>query len=107
MNSPKNQFTKEEVFRRTNRRRMAWVCLWTMILTVFLLMFKVSETKIEALEAIIDMYLFCLSSIILGYLGVSSLDYFNNVKNFKNAKQLHKEDNDEETEEEEPTPKKK
>ena len=70
--------------RRKGRRKMAWISLYSMLGLTLLLMFVVSETRIEVLSSIIDTVFFCLSTIVLGYLGIATFDDSNVMKHKEN-----------------------
>jgi hypothetical protein len=74
----------ESLQRRKGRRKMAWIALYSILGLTLLLMFAVSETKIEALSSVIDTVFFCLSTIVLGYLGIATFDDSNVMKHKEN-----------------------
>lgn len=79
------------VVKRRNRRRMAWTALISMLSITFLLMFVVKDSKIVLLSNFLETIIVCLSSIILGYLGIATMDDNNIMKNSKKQEE-NKED---------------
>lgn len=61
-----------------NRRRMAWVCLITMISFVSVLVFDmgIGPERVESLEPIITTFLYVLGGVIVAYMGFTSLPFF-------------------------------
>ena len=96
----------EDKLRRRSRRRMAWISLFSILLYVFLIMFYVSLEKIKELSGIMDMFMVCMVSIVLGYLGIATYDDLNVMKR-KSLKKDAENETDETVEEVEETPKKK
>jgi hypothetical protein len=79
--------TEESLLRKKSRRKMAWISLYSILGLTLILLFAISETKIAALSSIVDTVFFCLSSIVLGYLGAGVMDNSNNMKHVEN---MHK-----------------
>jgi uncharacterized membrane protein len=68
--------TAEQIKARwTNRRRMAWVSLITIIVliqeTIFLGM-GISESKLEALSSVINTGIFVLATLVGAYMGLAT-----------------------------------
>ena len=61
-----------ELIKRTNRRRMAWVALLSMIGVTLLLMFCVSEVMIKTLEPILPFFYITMGTIVGAYHGFSA-----------------------------------
>ena len=76
----------ENVSKRKNRRRMAWVSLVSMIVIMFLLLFFVSTERIQELIPIIDTFFVMLSSIVGAYMGVALMDD-NNIMRSHNERE--------------------
>lgn len=58
--------------RAQNRRKIAWISLFAMILTALLLIFCVPESKIEKLGAVLELYWLSLGGIVGAYVGISA-----------------------------------
>lgn len=58
--------------RAKNRRRMAWVSLFAMILTALALMFFVEETRLDKLTGLLELYWLGLGGVVATYVGVSA-----------------------------------
>jgi len=74
----------ENLRRRKSRRKMAWISLYSILGLTLLLLFCVSETKLESLASIVDTVFFCLSSIVLAYCGAAVIDDSNIRKHTEN-----------------------
>lgn len=63
-----------EKIRWENRRRMAWLCLISMIVLTFAITFTnlVSEKKLQTLSDIITWFYFSMVSIIGFYIGATT-----------------------------------
>jgi len=55
-----------------NRRRLAWVALIAMIATAFSMLFFVSETRLDKIKDILDLYWISLGGITGAYVGLSA-----------------------------------
>lgn len=58
--------------RAKNRRSMAWVSLFAMIVTVLLLMFLIPESRIEKLGSVLELYWLALGSVVTAYVGITA-----------------------------------
>lgn len=58
--------------RAKNRRRMAWVSLFAMIITALALMFLVEETRLDKLTGLLELYWLGLGGVVATYVGVSA-----------------------------------
>lgn len=63
---------KVEMIKRTNRRRQAWVALWSMIGVTALLMFAVPESKITLITDILPFFYITMASVVGAYHGFSA-----------------------------------
>lgn len=66
---------KEEILyekKAMNRRRMAWVSLVAMIATAFALLFLVSDSRLEKVKDMLDLYWIALGGIVGAYVGIST-----------------------------------
>ena len=66
---------KEELLyekKAVNRRRMAWVSLIAMIATAFALLFLVSDSRLEKVKDMLDLYWIALGGIVGAYVGIST-----------------------------------
>lgn len=66
---------KEEIMyekKAVNRRRMAWVSLVAMIATAFALLFLVSDSRLEKVKDMLDLYWIALGGIVGAYVGIST-----------------------------------
>lgn len=61
-----------ELIKRTNRRRQAWVSLWSMIGITVLLMFAVPESKIRLMNDILPFFYITMAGIVGAYHGFSA-----------------------------------
>lgn len=63
-----------EKIRWENRRRMAWLCLISMIVLTFAITFSelVSEKKLQTLSDVITWFYFSMVSIIGFYIGATT-----------------------------------
>ena len=57
-----------------NRRRMAYISLFAIIVVIFLVLFIVPIERLEVLEDVIPWFFMVLGSIIGAYVGFSTLD---------------------------------
>lgn len=64
----------ETYIKRRSRRRMAWVSLISMLSIVILSMFFVAPERLEVAKSLIETLFICLSTIVLGYLGIATYD---------------------------------
>jgi hypothetical protein len=55
-----------------NRRRMAWVSLFALIISGLGLIFFVPESRLEKLNDILDLYWISLATIVGAYVGIST-----------------------------------
>jgi formate hydrogenlyase subunit 4 len=61
------------ITRWKNRRRMAWLCLISMIIVTFILLFSsMSIEKIKAISNIIEWFYLTMASIIGAYMGFTT-----------------------------------
>jgi cation transport ATPase len=58
--------------RWKNRRRMAWLALWAMIIMAGAMFLYVPETKIEKLDEIVAWFMMAMASIVGTYIGTST-----------------------------------
>ena len=59
--------------RFKNRRRMAWVSLYAMLVVSAILMSPVvTDTRVEALSGVLDMFYFAMASVIGSYMGFTT-----------------------------------
>ena len=86
----KNNRTTEEGRRRVNRRRMAWLSLISILVTEYVLFFWVDAKRLPLLDNFINMYVMCMTSIVLGYLGAATWDNYNQWKSTDFHKSLNK-----------------
>ena len=63
---------KIEMIKRINRRRQAWVSLWSMIVVTLLLMFAVPESKIKLITDILPFFYITMASVVGAYHGFSA-----------------------------------
>ena len=61
-----------EMIKRVNRRRQAWVSLWSMIVVTLLLMFAVPESKIKLITDILPFFYITMASVVGAYHGFSA-----------------------------------
>jgi hypothetical protein len=66
--------------RWKNRRRMAWICLWAMIVYVVLIMFLVPSSKVTAMAEVSAWFMMATASIIGTYIGTSTWAYISGRK---------------------------
>lgn len=55
-----------------NRRGMAWISLIAMVVSGISLMFLVPESRLQKLNAMLDLYWISLGGIVGAYVGISS-----------------------------------
>lgn len=65
--------------RWQNRRRMAWICLWAMIVSTALLFFQIPVEKIAVLDEVIGWFYMAMATVIGTYMGTTM--YASVVKN--------------------------
>jgi len=60
--------------RWTNRRRMAWTALVSMILVTILILFTdlVPDTRLKILSEVITWFYFCSVSVVGAYMGLTT-----------------------------------
>ncbi len=63
---------KVEMIKRVNRRRQAWVSLWSMIGVTLLLMFAVPESKLKIMTDILPFFYITMASVVGVYHGFSA-----------------------------------
>ena len=61
-----------ELIKRTNRRRQAWVSLWSMVVVTLLLMFAVPESKIKLITDILPFFYITMAGVVGAYHGFSA-----------------------------------
>ena len=61
-----------ELIKRTNRRRQAWVSLWSMVGVTILLMFAVPESKIKLMTDILPFFYITMAGVVGAYHGFSA-----------------------------------
>ncbi len=64
-----NMDNPQPLVRAKNRRRMAWIALTAMIVSAFVLIFIVGESRLKALQGLLELYWMSLAAVILGYMG--------------------------------------
>lgn len=69
-----NQEIIDNKLRWQNRRRMAWLCLISMILITFVILFTdwCPESRLKILAEVITWYYFTTASIIGAYMGFTT-----------------------------------
>jgi O-antigen ligase len=60
--------------RWRNRRRMAYISLFFLIIVAFLAIFVVPVERLQVLEEIITWFFFIMGSVVGAYVGFSTLD---------------------------------
>jgi hypothetical protein len=74
----KFEYTKDRVAmeldneRWKNRRRMAWLAMWAMVLATLAMFTVVPETKIEKLDEIVSWFMMAMASIVGTYIGTAT-----------------------------------
>jgi len=65
---------QDDKVRWTNRRRMAWLSLFTMILVTLLIFFTdlIPESRLSILGEVITWFYFCMASVIGAYMGMTT-----------------------------------
>ena len=58
--------------KAVNRRRMAWLSLIAMVASAFALMFFVSESRLEKIKDMLDLYWIALGGVVGTYVGIST-----------------------------------
>ena len=66
--------------RWKNRRRMAWVALFSIIVVTYLAFFKVPLDRLAVLKEVITWFYFVMGSIVGAYVGFATLDDINTKK---------------------------
>lgn len=61
-----------EMIKRVNRRRQAWVAMWSMVGVTLLLMFAVPESKIKIITDILPFFYITMASVVGAYHGFSA-----------------------------------
>lgn len=66
--------TEERIYEQkaVNRRRMAWVALFALIVSGFCMMFLVPETRLKQLDGMLELYWIALGTITGAYVGIST-----------------------------------
>jgi len=72
--------TRLNVDKWKNRRRMAWVALFSMLLVTYLAFFKVPIERLNVLKEVITWFYFVMGSIVGAYVGFATLDDINTRK---------------------------
>jgi uncharacterized membrane protein len=67
-----NKETKDDKVRWRTRRKMAWISLFFLILTAYLIFFIVPTDRLEAISPIATNYMYALSAVIGCYVGFST-----------------------------------
>jgi hypothetical protein len=60
--------------RWKNRRRMAWISLFAILIVTYYMMFKIEVERITALEQVITWFYTVMGSIIASYVGFATFD---------------------------------
>ena len=65
---------EEQLYEKkaTNRRRMAWLSLIAMIFSGIAIMFFIPETRLQKINAMLDLYWISLGGIVGAYVGIST-----------------------------------
>jgi len=65
---------EEQIYEKKaiNRRRMAWVALFAMIASAFAIMFFIPESRLQKINAMLDLYWISLGGIVGAYVGIST-----------------------------------
>ena len=65
---------EEKIYEQkaVNRRRMAWVSLFALIVSGFCMMFLVPETRLKQLDGMLELYWIALGTITGAYVGIST-----------------------------------
>ncbi len=66
-----------------NRRRMAWLCLVSLLLSFAYILIFFDITRINPLEGIIGGYFAAMTTVVLTYFGVSTIQSISWQKNSK------------------------
>ena len=69
---PEKKEIADELKRRINRRRMAWISLISLDVVTLCMLFFVQESRLGLLNDLVEMFFLCTSSIVLSYLGVAT-----------------------------------
>lgn len=79
------EYTKEKTAlsleneRWKNRRWMAWICLWAVMLVTGAMMFLVPETRLAGLDEVVVWFYVSMASIIGVYIGSATMS---DIKSF-------------------------
>lgn len=79
VNRARFQYTQEkaalalESQRWKNRRQMAWICLWAIMIVTTSMMFIVPETRIANLDEVVVWFYVSMASIIGVYIGSATM----------------------------------
>ncbi len=77
----------DEIIKKKNRRRMAWISLISMNIIIVLCLFVVDAEELRAADSIITTYLFIMGSIVGTYIGFSTVfDYKNRALESKTTR---------------------
>lgn len=66
--------------RWKNRRQLAWLGMWAMIITTAMMMFIVPIERLKVLSEVITWFYFVMGSVVGSYVGFSTLDYIKTKK---------------------------
>lgn len=59
--------------RFKNRRRMAWLAIWSMVACTFVMMTEfIDIERIEAIDSVIEMFYIAMASIVGAYMGFTT-----------------------------------
>ena len=59
--------------RWTNRRRMAWISLISILIVTGILLFVIPESRIEKLSDVISWFYFSMAGIVGAYMGFATM----------------------------------
>lgn len=74
----KLDYTREKVAmqldseRWKNRRRLAWLAMWMMILATGMMMTVVPESKLDKLDTVVTWFMMAMTTIIGAYIGTAT-----------------------------------
>lgn len=60
--------------RWRNRRRMAWVALWAIMIVTYFALFSVPVERLNVLKEVITWFYFVMGSVVGAYVGFATLD---------------------------------
>lgn len=60
--------------RWKNRRRMAWLSLFSILVVTYYMLFKIEESRIEVLDSVVTWFYTVMGSIVGAYVGFSTLE---------------------------------